>query len=60
MDSDERVNELDCSGSYLSGELPVALFELSRLLYLHAGSNEFTGGPGDDFKLSKYLNTPCA
>lgn len=61
MDSDERVNGLDCSNRNLSGELPSTIFTMSRLLYLHAGSNQFTGRPRDDgFNFPTYLHTPCA
>lgn len=45
MGSDERVDGIDCSMGNYSGGLPATLGKMSRLVYLHAGSNQFNGTP---------------
>eukprot|EP00903_Cladosiphon_okamuranus_P011957 g11230.t1 len=47
LDTEDRILGLNVANSNLSGELPAALGEISKLQYLHATSNLFTGGIPD-------------
>lgn len=45
FDAEDRILGLNVDNRNLSGELPAALGEISKLEYLHATSNLFTGEP---------------
>lgn len=45
LDTEERILGLNVASRNLSGELPAALGEISKLEYLHATSNLFSGEP---------------
>lgn len=60
LDTEDRILGLNVANRNLSGELPAALGEISKLEYLHATSNFFTGEP-IKFLANSYCSAlPCA